>query len=324
MSQYVFTYDYFIHKTKIELHMNFNLKPDEIKLLYLSRNIFIAIVIIGLYWFLLDKTRKSLKTYFPQVRMRIIIDVAITLFTLLLSFLTVSFAFADNLGAFFTGLGLVSTALVFTLQDFVASFFGWLHIRINHLYGMNDEIIVHTSSTKYSGKVVKVGIFRTYLKIRLGTDSPNTEMMTGRIASFPNHLVLKDAIDNSTRENKIVWHTTSVITTFESNLDLTKKVMEELCDEIFEYTIKNSHHLLDSHPDKKNVYKPKLYMEIDDNGVKFTIWFACNIGYYRELLDKYSYGILTTLHKNNIQLAYKTSRHIQTKINLQDDQNKFE
>jgi small-conductance mechanosensitive channel len=215
------------------------------------------------------------------------------------------------LGAFFTALGFISTALVFALQDFVASFFGYLHIRVNNLYGMGDEITVHTiHGAKYSGKVMRVGIFRTFIKIRKGDGTLNTEMLIGRNVSFPNHLVLKDAVDNSTKVNRIVWHTTMAVITFESDFEVAKESVEQVTEEFFEYMLNKKDKFLDNHPNRKNIYKPKIYIDIGDDGVRFTVWFACNIGFYREAVDWFSISLLKRFQDNDVHLAYKTVRHI--------------
>ena len=295
--------------------LNFiTLKTEELRLLDLTKNIAISFILIAFYWFVLDRVRKSLRNYIKITRIRLVVDVIITMLTLALSFLTISMVFVDNLNAFFGGLGLVSTALVFTLQDFVASFFGWLHLRVNHLYGMGDEIVVHSGKVKYVGKVLKIGIFRTYLKIRLGDETPDREMMLGRVVSFPNHLVLKDAVDNSTRTNSILWHKVSWTITFESDWQLTKKLFAEICTRQFEYMLSKDNRFLDGNLNKRNLYKPKVYLDISDDGVRFTVWVACNIGYYREILQRYSEDVLITFAQNNIELAYPTVRHMQYRV----------
>jgi small-conductance mechanosensitive channel len=235
------------------------------------------------------------------------------LFTVFISFVTLAVAFVDNLNSFFAGLGIISTALVFTLQDFVASFFGWLHLRVNHLYGMSDGITVNSNGTKYNGKVLKIGIFRTYLQLRLADDSKDSEMFVGRIMSFPNHLVLKGAVDNSTRNNPIIWHTVSWTITFESDYTIAKEVLKQVCERQFDYMIENTHKFLDTNPNRKNLYKPKQYSHVADDGITLTIWFACNIGSYRETLQLFTDDILLSFRHNNIEFAYKTIRYLSPK-----------
>jgi small-conductance mechanosensitive channel len=268
----------------------------------------LLILLVGLYWIILNRLRKSLKTWIPNNhRVRIITDLVITISTIFLSFLTITFAFADNLSAFFTFLGLISTALIFTLQDFVASLFGWFQIKMANLYMTGDEITLHTGTTKYTGKVVHTGIFRTLLKIRRGDDSMNTEQFTGKVVSFPNHLVLKDGLDNSTKTNRVLWHHYSVTTTFESDVHLSKSILQSIIDKQFQYSLDHDQ-VSNRSQAKKLLYKPKIYLDISTEGNRFTIWFACNIEFYREIIDSYSYEILDQFAMNEIKIAYPTQR----------------
>lgn len=268
----------------------------------------LLILLVGLYWLILNRLRKSLKTWIPNNhRVRIITDLVITISTIFLSFLTITFAFADNLSAFFTFLGLISTALIFTLQDFVASLFGWFQIKMANLYMTGDEITLHTGTTKYTGKVVHTGIFRTLLKIRRGDDTMNSEQFTGKVVSFPNHLVLKDGLDNSTKTNRVLWHYYSTTVTFESDVHLVKSILQSIVDKQFQYSLDHDQ-VSNRSQAKKLVYKPRIYLDISNEGNRFTIWFACNIEFYREIIDSYSYEILDQFKLNDVKLAYPTQR----------------
>jgi small-conductance mechanosensitive channel len=223
--------------------------------------------------------------------------------------MTVGIGFADNVGSFFTGIGLISTALVFTLQDFVASFFGWLHIKVGHLYATNDDITLHTNTSKYSGKVIHIGIFRTVIKVRRGDDGFDSEQPTGRTVSFPNHLVLKDSVDNSTLNNKILWHSINYTVVMESDAVFVKSLIKQVCEKQFQYSLDHNQ-IQDYSQNKKHIYKPKIYLDIAPEGKRFTIWFACNIGFYRDAVNGYSFDILEVFDRYNVQLAYPTQRLI--------------
>ena len=288
--------------------LNFLTNSTDVALVSVMTRILFVLFLISIYWFILDHFRKSLKTIIPDnFKIRLVADLSVTIGTIVLSFLTVSLVFADNLNAFLTGISLVSTALVFTLQDFVASFFGWLHIRIGHLYTTGDDITLHTNTAKYSGRVLHIGIFRTVIKVRLGDQSLDDEQPTGRTVSFPNHLVLKDSVDNSTVNNKILWHSMNYTVTMESDVNLTKKILQKICDKQFKYALDHDH-IHDNSQNKKVTYKPKIYLNIAGEGKKFTIWFACNLGFYRETVDHYSFDIINEFDENGIEFAYPTQR----------------
>jgi small-conductance mechanosensitive channel len=268
----------------------------------------LLILLIGVYWIVLNRIRKSLKLWIPaNQKLRLVIDVTLTIGTVFLSIITLVFTFSDHLGGFFTIVGLVSTALVFTLQDFVASFFGWFQIKLGGLYMTGDEITLHTGTTKYNGKVVHTGIFRTLIKIRRGDGTLNQEQFTGKVVSFPNHLVLKDGVDNSTKTNRILWHNYSCTITFESDFHLAKGLLQIIADKQFQHDFDHGR-LITSSPHRKHIYKPKIYLDIVDNGNRFTVWFACNIESYREIVDSLSFAILDEFRMNEVHMAYPTQR----------------
>jgi small-conductance mechanosensitive channel len=278
---------------------------DAINILF---RIALLILLVGVFWLVLNRTRKSLKVWIPtNPRLRLIIDLTLTIGTVFLTFLTILFMFNDHLGGFFTILGLVSTALVFTLQDFVASFFGWFQIKLGNLYMTGDEITLHTGTAKYTGKVVHTGIFRTLIKIRRGDGTLNQEQFTGKVVSFPNHLVLKDGVDNSTKTNRILWHNYACTITFESDANKAKGLLQIIADKQFQYSLDHDQIATQS-SHKKYVYKPKIYLDITHEGNRFTIWFACNIESYREIVDNMSFAILEEFAANEIKMAYPTQR----------------
>ena len=273
----------------------------------------LLILLITIYWIVLNRIRKSLKNWIPiNQRLRLATDLTITISTIFLSFFTIIVTFSDHLGGFFTILGLISTALVFTLQDFVASFFGWFQIKLGNLYMTGDEITLHTGTTKYTGKVVHTGIFRTLLRIRRGDETMDKEQFTGKVVSFPNHLVLKDGLDNSTKTNRVLWHHFSTTITFESDHQLARSLLQSIVDNQFQYSLDHDQ-VSNRLQAKKLVYKPKIYLDISSEGSRFTIWFACNIDFYREIVDSYSSEILDQFKLNDIVLAYPTQRIVLSK-----------
>jgi small-conductance mechanosensitive channel len=147
------------------------------------------------------------------------------------------------------------------------------------------------------------------MRERVGGTGWDREQQTGRLLTFPNNLILKEPVTNHTRENDIIWHSYDVTITFESDHVKTRAVLESVCEDQFKSALKNEKEYFKG---VKNLaqFKPKLYMHISANGPQFTIWFATKIGHFRERAEKYSEDILTRFNKENIALAYTTSRII--------------
>ena len=255
-------------------------------------------------------------------RLRGNLELYLTLMVIGISFGIFYYAFIENITWFWTTVGLVGTALAFTLQDFVASFFGWLYIRSADIYRTGDELIFTLEGKKYSGKVTSIGLFRTYMRARLG-EGFDSEMFTGRLIHFPNSTILKHTIDNNTKNNKIVWHSVEFTLTFESDLKTAKESLKNVCEQIFQESLDNHKIFLNRNPERASEYKPQIFCNIKTDGPAFTIWFACATGYYRQILDRYSSLTLETFEKNNLHFAYPTHRWIGSP-NLVDQSKKID
>jgi small-conductance mechanosensitive channel len=247
---------------------------------------------------------------------RKIIQTTAWIIYLLATILTILIAFIGNLSYLLTGLGVLSAALVLALQDFVSSFFAWLLIRFKNQYHTRDVIKVTTPSQgQITGVVTEIGLFRTELRELTGNvDELNSERPTGRALSFPNNLILKEAVINFTKDNRILWHSLDVVITFESSIDKAQKVLDEICKEQFEYALDHKDEFLDDAYNLRYIYKPRVYLSIANSGPRFTIWFAARYGKYREVMEAFSRKILSQFPTYGIDIAYNTNRVITTPI----------
>ena len=272
----------------------------------ITLKITISLVIIVCLWFLLDKIRKSLKNVLPdKQRIRIVLDLILTISTLCLTILFILTNFGDKITGALTGLGLISTALAFVLQDFIGSFFGWLHIRISNIYNLGDGIFVYVQGEKkYFGKVIYIGVFRTKIQIRNGDGGLNTEQPSGNTMSFPNHLVLKGSVDNIATYKRL-WRNFSIVVDFDTDYDKTNQLLTDICQQVFENAIKNKQIQI-IEPQDRVEYSPKVYFNLAEYGQRFTIWFAHKPTFYREQLQEYSIAIKKTLDTNKIAIIYPT------------------
>ena len=265
--------------------------------------------IIGL-WIALNQFKYFIRTKTKiGGRLRGNLELYLTLAVIGISFAIIYYGFIENITWFWTSVGLIGTALAFTLQDFVASFFGWLYIRSADIYRTGDELVFTLEGKKYSGKVTSIGLFRTYMRARLG-EGFDSEMFTGRLIHFPNSTILKHTIDNNSKNNKIVWHHVEFTLTFESDLKIAKKSLQDICNQIFQESLDNHKVFLNRNPERASEYKPQIFCNIKTDGPSFTIWFACATGYYRQILDRYSTLTLEAFERNDLHLAYPTYRWI--------------
>ena len=238
-----------------------------------------------------------------------IITFSSTLLALIATLLTLLIAFIGNLALLITSFGVFSAALVVALQDFVSSFFAWILIGFSRIYRVGDTISITTGKGVVTGVVTTIGLFRTIFKEKIGGLDADKEMMTGKILSFPNNLVLKESLTNFTRDNNVIWHSINLIITFESDHRKARDILENICKQQFQFAMDHEQQYFAGTYNTKQ-YKPRVYMNIAGDGPSFTIWFATKVGFFRERLEKYSEAILDAFQKEGIELAYTTNRVI--------------
>ncbi|GAB4147832.1 MAG: hypothetical protein OHK0017_09990 [Patescibacteria group bacterium] len=285
-------------------------EQTELQKLYLDYGAKIAfyLFVFVVFWIVLRLIYWSANRFVSNEPIRKLIKNTTTILTLTGFLAFIIMIFIGNLSYLLAGLGIFSAAFVVALQDFVSSFFAWIWIRFRNLYRPKDIIMLSGSHSTMSGQVTDIGIFRTSMKELISDNTLNSERPTGRTISFPNNLILKDALTNYTKENKVLWHSLSVIITFESDYALSRKLLEEICDKEFAFHVDHKDIYLDEIFNLKTVCKPKIFMTIASDGPQFTIWFAARYGMYREVLERYYVNILKAFQENGIDLAYQTHR----------------
>jgi small-conductance mechanosensitive channel len=265
--------------------------------------------IVG-YWLFYWILRWLINKIIPSENIKNIFQLLLTFATIFVSFITIFIAFAGNTTYLGPTLGVFSAALIVALQDFIASFFSWVVIKARGPYKLGDAIEIPTpvNGGTLTGVVTQIGFFRTRIREKLGGDSPDREQFTGKTIFFPNNLILKQGFRNFTFDNKILWHTIKFTVTFESDFDIAKESIEQVMHKEFHYMLDHKDQYLDDVFNLKTVYKPKVYLHVGDTGPVFTVWVPCKVGNYRDLLEKVSIKILKEFKKNQIELAYPTSR----------------
>jgi small-conductance mechanosensitive channel len=271
-------------------------------------NLFLVIGLIGLYWLAFNWLVRWLYKKAKNYKLFSIQRLILTTITIILTILTLIIAFIDNLTVFFGSISLLSAALVFALQDLVSCFFAWIYIETSGQYEVNDSILF-TSDTRINyGSVMEIGLFRTKINERLGGETLDREMNTGRILTIPNNYIFKHSLTNLTKNHLLLYHKFKVIVTYESDYKTANKVLEKVLHEEFDHLMLKPDKFFDISVKDLEACRPKVYHNIDSSGVCFTIWFGCKTGKLRPVIEAYSSAILDTFKKNNIDLAYDTLR----------------
>lgn len=269
------------------------------------------LAIIG-FWIIQILLRNIINRFVGNEVVKTILHILIGVAAIMATIVTIVVGFSGNIPFLLSTIGVLSAALVVALQDFVSSFFAWIMIKTRGQYKSKDTIHINTDKELLVGQVMAIGIFRTTIKEKVGGNSPDMEQFTGRIVSFPNNLLLRQGVTNYTKNDLIQWHDLKLTITFESDHKLAKLLLHHILDEEFKYAVDHKDTLLDNVYNLKTVYKPRIYVGLADNGVRFNIWFACRIEHYREIIEHLTDKILENFDMSSIDLAYPTQRVLHT------------
>jgi small-conductance mechanosensitive channel len=270
------------------------------------------LMIIIVYWIIYQIFRLLLTKFLENETLKDVLILIATLLTIAASIITLLIAFIGNIALLVTSFGVLSAALVVALQDLVSSVFAWLLIKARGPFKTKDVIEVQFNDTVVTGTVQTVGFLRTELREKVGGISIDREAPTGKTIFFPNNLILKQTFRNLTRENKLLWHRLDLTITFESDFKLAKKTVEEEVQKIFSFMVDHKDKYLEDVYNVKNIYQPKVYLSISENGPMLTIWYAVQSGSLRDVLERMSTAILEQFGVHGIDLAYRTTRVIST------------
>ena len=136
---------------------------------------------------------------------------------------------------------------------------------------------------------------------------------------IPNNKVFTVAIANYTEGFGYIWHEIPIIITFESDMAKAKKILEDIGMKHGEAIAKDAYKAI-RNAAKKYLIKasnlgPKVYTNIHDVGVQYTIRYICTPYNRRDTIDAISTDILNEFNKHiDIDFAYPTTRLFRNEI----------
>lgn len=198
--------------------------------------------------------------------------------------------------------GLVSAAIVISLQDVCASIFAWFVIMIGGKFGIGDRLEIDGTR----GDVIDIDLLRTtLLEVNgwLGTDSP-----TGRVITLPNNFIFKTKVFNFTHGHPYIWGkidlTVNAATPVATALALFERVLEEEAGEQFDAAQAASVTMRRRYGVEDAVYKPKINLQIVDTGVLMNLFYVAHYRQNSATRNKIARRLISELEKHpQIQLS---------------------
>jgi len=208
--------------------------------------------------------------------------------------------------------GIFLAGIAFSMRDIFSNIVGWIMVASNNGYQSGDRIEVDD----VRGDVIDVGVLRTTLT-EIGDWDKRGEQSTGKLISFPNSKILNHSVTNYNRGFETMWNEISVLVTFESDWEKAEKCIEEIA--FREYEENRDRYLVMMQKLKRefmvtyNYLSPKVYVRIEESGVKLTLRHMVEVRRRRISNDRMNREILNLFHKEpTIQFAYPTTRFYST------------
>ncbi|HEY4246971.1 MAG TPA: mechanosensitive ion channel domain-containing protein [Lacunisphaera sp.] len=211
----------------------------------------------------------------------------------------------EDLRVIATTLGLVSAAVVISLQDVCASFFGWSVIMLSRKFIIGDRLEIEGTR----GDVLDIQLLRTtLLEVNnwLGVDQP-----TGRVVVFPNNFIFKSKVFNFSHGHPYIWGKVEVTVTYSTPVAeatlLFQKVLEEETRENFVEAQRASTIMQRRYGVEDAEYTPKIYTRVADSGITFSLIYVSHYRRSSSTRNRINVRLIAELEKRSqIQLAYNT------------------
>lgn len=211
----------------------------------------------------------------------------------------------DDLSMIAATLGIVSAALVISLQDVCTSVAAWFVIMLGGKFGIGDRLEIDGTR----GDVLDIQLLRTTLleiNAWLGIDQP-----TGRVMVLPNNFIFKNKVFNFTHGHPFIWGKIDVTVTFgtpvASALALFQRVLEEETRDQFAEARQAAQSMQRRYGIEDAVYEPKIYTQIADSGVTLTLFYVSHYRKTSSTRNKINRRLIAEIESHpHIQLAYTT------------------
>ncbi len=211
----------------------------------------------------------------------------------------------DDLSMVAATLGVVSAALVISLQDVCTCVFGWFVIMIGGKFSIGDRLEVDGTR----GDVLDIELLRTtLLEINgwLATDQP-----TGRVITIPNNFIFKTKVFNFNHAHPYIWDKIDLTVTFATPvadaMALFTHVLTEETREQFAEAQTASGEMRRLYGIEDAVYTPKINTRIADSGVMFSLFYVAHYRQNASTRNRLNHRLIAELERNPaVQLAFTT------------------
>jgi small-conductance mechanosensitive channel len=208
----------------------------------------------------------------------------------------------DNFKDYTVIIGLFTAGIAFTLQELILSIAGSFYIFALRVYKPGDRIEINN----IKGDVIDVNtMYTTIMEIGEWVSSDN---YSGRIVKISNAFIFKGPIKNYSMDFHFVWDELNILITYESDLELAKKIILEeslkLLSEFTENSKKEWKGMVERYYIENATLDPTIAIKMTDNWIEMNLRYITDYklrrGTKHQLFENIVKSILKTEGKVNI------------------------
>jgi len=221
--------------------------------------------------------------------------------------LAVFFIFQDKLIAASVSLGIVAAAFTFIFQTPVLSLVGWIYLSMGRIYSTGDRIRLGN----IKGDVIDVSPLRTKL-LEIGGEYVQADLPSGRIATFPNSMLLTDEIINYTKFFPYIYADVPFHLTYETDFNFVFKIVRDIISKNIKNDKKdmeNSFNRLKRRFGIKEEFEPiKFNITPSWTWIEFRVTFPLDPREQSNVLTKVTKDILEEFQKHPGKVKFPRGR----------------
>ena len=291
-------------------------KVDEIKI-KLQREIkreiskaFIIGAIIVFFILLLLFIKYFVRKYMSDNERYYTINKALNSGFILLSILTILFAYIENVSYLVTILGFASAGIAIAMKDWFMSLMGWATIVLGGAISVGDRVRFIRDGVEYVGDIVDISMLRMTMHEDITLTTFMVNRRAGRIVFIPNNFIFTDMISNYSHAGlKTVWDGIDFVITFDSDANKASSIAKEIAKKYAkgytEITRKQLNKLRSRYGMRNTNVEPRIFTHIEPYGMKISVWYLTNSFATMTLRSTISIEIITRIQEEaSIQLAY--------------------
>ncbi len=200
-----------------------------------------------------------------------------------------------------TSFAIVGAGIAVALQAVIKDMVGWIIIMQKRLYRHGQRVTIGA----YTGDVMDISLLRTTIAEVHNANNPDAGRM-GQLVHLPNAMVLDQPVMNFHETSDFMETEMPVTVTVDSDWKKAEEILRQILkDEVEQYvprarlqhTLRTAYFFVSQEPPD-----PRVFVDITDEGVRFTLRFSVPIGQRRTTVTRITQEILTRFAGAQIQL----------------------